>query len=176
MCYRAVESRQNFRRIFYKTALAAFLVPRYRWLGQSIFLSACSTDISSRLCVRVSKLVNDTLSYRSDQKISSQPTPQKSAPILSHISAVAEDTQTIPYNDTQRKLATTRLQQEIEEQKRREMELRRDGRVRSISDEHINPTDSPSPENGEPAHQETLQSQVALRSKRILCPSPVPKS
>ncbi|GAV09429.1 hypothetical protein RvY_18975 [Ramazzottius varieornatus] len=52
----------------------------------------------------------------------------------------------IPYNDTQRVLATTRLQQEIEEQKRREMELRRDGRVLSISEERVDhqPAHSPS--------------------------------
>ena len=43
----------------------------------------------------------------------------------------------IPYSDTQRVLATTRLQQEIEQQKRREMELRRDGRVMSISEDRV---------------------------------------
>ncbi|OQV22622.1 putative PCI domain-containing protein 2-like protein [Hypsibius exemplaris] len=39
------------------------------------------------------------------------------------------------YSNTQRVLATTRLQQEIEEQKRRELDLKRAGRVQSISEE-----------------------------------------
>ncbi|XP_055354472.1 uncharacterized protein LOC129600097 isoform X2 [Paramacrobiotus metropolitanus] len=75
--------------------------------------------------------------------------------------------------DTQRRLATIRLQQEIEEQKRRELDLRRDGRVKSISDEHADVADILS--NGTTSVIETEPSPTPA-SMESFCSTPEPGS